>query len=370
MKIYSKLGKPSHKEAKMIKAIQSSVEKKLAENPNMKFTPASNPDELEKLYREHSSTDVEFEEVKPEENNPTDIEKNHKEFRDGLEKTAVAKPETMANDGDFAFVDPFNDADPIVRDYVTDNNFDKNPTANDSSNNKTSFDEPTTFKDAFVMPDSNTKSSNTNDKKDKKEDPLNPAYNNQSGGRKKRTNKKFAKYIVEAVCMLAERGFVWWTTKDITEAKIAEYELNDEIDLSLLLTMPNGQQATVKEWFGNQRINAEQLAKFEQAEKDDLAEILAEVLDKKGVSPTEEQELLIIAFSMFGKKFMVAWDIKKGINNVIEQLKDIKKNGVPTQQEQYEQPEQEVEYAQQDEQHSVIADIEGNFGGITDLVTT
>ena len=67
---------------------------------------------------------------------------------------------------------------------------------------------------------------------------------------------------------------------------------------------------------------------------------------------------------------MVAWDIKKGINNVIEQLKDIKKNGVPTQQEQYEQPEQEVEYAQQDEQHSVIADIEGNFGGITDLVTT
>ena len=41
MKIYSKLGKPSHKEAKMIKAIQSSVEKKLAENPNMKFTPAS-----------------------------------------------------------------------------------------------------------------------------------------------------------------------------------------------------------------------------------------------------------------------------------------------------------------------------------------
>ena len=382
MKIYSKLGKPSHKEAKMIKAIQSSVEKKLAENPNMKFTPASNPEELEKLYREHSSTEVEFEEVKPEENNPTDIEQNHKEFREGLEKTVVPKPETMANDGDFAFVDPFNDADPIVRDYVTDNNFDKNPPSNDSSNNKTSFEEPTTFKDAFVMPDSNAKSSNPNDKKEKKEEPLNPSYNNQSGGRKKRSNKKFAKYIVEAVCMLAERGFVWWTTKDITEAKIAEYELNDEMDLTLLLTMPNGQQATVKEWFGNQRINAEQLAKFEQAEKDDLAEILAEVLDKKGITPSEEQELLIIAFSMFGKKFMVAWDMKKGINNIIEQLKDIKKNGVSNQQQQYqqepveqgeqifEQPQQEVQYVQEDEQHSVIEDIEGNFGAITDLVTT
>lgn len=376
MKIYNKLGKPSHKEAKMIKAIQSSVEKKLAENPNMKFTPASTPDELEKLYREHSSTDVEFEELKQEENNPTDIEKSHKEFRDGLEKTAVAKPETMANDGDFAFIDPFNDADPIVRDYVTDNNFDKNPKANESFSDKTSFEEPTTFKDAFIMPDDKAKSSNSNDKKEKKDEPLNPSYNNQSNGRKKRSNKKFAKYIVEAVCMLAERGFVWWTTKDITEAKIAEYEINDEIDLTLLLTMPNGQQATVKDWFGSQRINAEQLAKFEQTEKDDLAEILAEVLEKKGVSPTEEQELLIIAFSMFGKKFMVAWDIKKGINNVIEQLKDIKKNGVPN-QEQYEQPEQEfqqseqdVEYAQQEEQNSVIADIESNFGGITDLVTT
>ena len=182
--------------------------------------------------------------------------------------------------------------------------------------------------------------------------------------------------------MLAERGFVWWTTKDITEAKIAEYELNDEMDLTLLLTMPNGQQATVKEWFGNQRINAEQLAKFEQAEKDDLAEILAEVLDKKGITPSEEQELLIIAFSMFGKKFMVAWDMKKGINNIIEQLKDIKKNGVSNQQQQYqqepvekgeqifEQPQQEVQYVQEDEQHSVIEDIEGNFGAITDLVTT
>jgi hypothetical protein len=225
MKIYSKLGKPSHKEAKMIKAIQSSVEKKLAENPNMKFTPASNPDELEQLYREHSPTDVEFEEVKPEENNPTDIEKNHKEFRDGLEKTAVAKPETMANDGDFAFVDPFNDADPIVRDYVVDNNFDKNPTANESSNSKTTFDEPTTFKDAFVMPDSNAKSSNSNDKKEKKEDPLNPAYNNQSGGRKKRTNKKFAKYIVEAVCMLSEKGFVWYANKDINVSKLENISL-------------------------------------------------------------------------------------------------------------------------------------------------
>jgi hypothetical protein len=195
-------------------------------------------------------------------------------------------------------------------------------------------------------------------------------------------NKKFAKYIVQAVCMLAEKGFGWWTTKDISESKVVEYELNGEMDLSILLTMQNGQKATVKQWFQSQRFKSEELGKYDKNEIEDLSDALAEVLDKKGVSPTEEQELMIIAASVFGSKLMAAIEIKRDIGNVIHQLKEIQQSGAQAPRQDYSetvdysQAEQEqvqpevVETQPEEEKHSVISDIEGNFGGITDLVTT
>jgi hypothetical protein len=156
------------------------------------------------------------------------------------------------------------------------------------------------------------------------------------------------------------------------------------MDLTLLLTMPNGQEGTVKEWFRTQCFQSEQLAKFDKEEKDDLADILAEVLDKKGISPSEEQEALIIALSMFGKKFLIAWDMKKGISNVLTQLRDMQK-GQPPIQRQYEErgydtPEQQPQQTQQEEEaqiiqedpfkNTIVEDIEGNFAGMTDLQIT
>ena len=352
------------------------------------FIPANNIEELKKLQIEYSITDVDYEEI------PDDkLEENHKKFRDSMKETVEPKLEnnqvSSDNLDDSGFIDPFNDAAPIVRDYVLENNLQQNTDNNSSS----SFDtEPTTFKDAFTMPDANTPSSsnggggnnNNNNTKQSKQEPINPSYNNQSSGRKKRTNKKFAKYIVEAVCMLAERGFIWWTTNEITEQKVVEYELSGEMDLSLLLTMPNGQEGTVKEWFRMQCLQSEQLAKFDKEEKDDLAEILAEVLDKKGVSPTEEQEALIIAASMFGKKFLIGYDMKKGISNILTQLRDMQK-GQPPIQRQYEEKgydeQAEVVQNQQEEEaqiitetdpfkNTIVEDIEGNFAGMTDLQIT
>ena len=367
-KIYDKKGRFSFKENKLIDDIKSALQEKYSDNPEFlnNFIPAKNFDELQSLHREYCAEVVDYEEVP--ENKNQNIEQEHKEFRDSLKET-VQPNNDMEQDS--AFVDPFNQSNPLVRDYVMDDKFDAN---SNTEPKKTSFEEPTTFKDAFKMPDSDTQSSKT-DKKDKpKEQPLNPSYNEQNNGRKKRTNKKFAKYIVEAVCMLAEKGFIWWTTKDITESKVAQYELNGEIDLSLLLTMPDGQQATVKEWFKSQEISAEHLSKFSQDEKDDLAEVLAELLDKKGVSPTIEQELAIIALKMFGQKFMIAFEMRKGVNSVLEQLRAL--GGTAPQRKNYEekgydepqqqsQPEPVSQPTQ--EKNTIVEDIEGNFAGMTDI---
>jgi len=394
VKIYNKRGRLDYREAKIVKDIQAALNKKYGNNPEIlnKFRPANNIEELKKLQLEYCITDVDYEEVK---NSDSGTEEEHKKFKDGMketvEPTAEKSSNAVANDnlgGDSDFIDPFNDASPIVRDYVLDNNLQQNPNNDDNNNNSSSFDsEPTTFKDAFTMPDDKTPSGdgnngggNSNNNKQQKQEPLNPQYNTQSSGRKKRTNKKFAKYIVEAVCMLAERGFVWYTTNEITEQKVAEYELTGEMDLTLLLTMPDGQEGTVKEWFRTQCFQSEQLAKFDKEEKDDLADILAEVLDKKGISPSEEQEALIIALSMFGKKFLIAWDMKKGISNVLTQLKDMQKGQPPIQRQYeekgYDEPEQPQQNQQEEEaqivaedpfKNTIVEDIEGNFAGMTDL---
>jgi hypothetical protein len=370
MKIYNKVGKPSYKEAKLIKEIQRAVEKKLGENPNAQasFKPANSLEELQQLHREYCTTEVEFEEI-------PNKEEEHKEFRNSMKETVEeVKPKETTFD-DSSFIDPFNDADPIVRDYVMDDGL-KTPEDNNKPNSN--FDEPVSFDQAFQMPtnDTSNQSSKSKDKKETKDEPLNPSYNDQSSGRKKRTNKKFAKYIVEAVCMLAERGFVWWTTNKITEAKLAEYEINNEMDLTLLVSMPNGQEATVKQFFKSHCVQAEQLAKYEEDEKNDLAEVLAELLDKKGITPSIEQEAAIIALKMFGQKFMIGLEMNRGINSLLAQLKDMAKQQPPKRFDNYEYdkaPEQEApqeEYKQPEvERNSVVEDIEGNFGQITDLVT-
>lgn len=368
LKIYDKKGRFSFRENKLIDDIKDALQEKYADNPEFlnKFIPAKNFDELQSLHREYCTQVVEYEDIT--ENKSENVEQEHKEFRNSLKETAQSNNDM---EQDSAFVDPFNQSNPLVRDYVMDDKFEANPS---SEPKKSSFEEPTTFKDAFKMPDSDTSNNKTENKKDKpKEQPLNPSYNEQNNGRKKRTNKKFAKYIVEAVCMLAEKGFIWWTTKDITEAKVAQYEINGEIDLSLLLTMPDGQQATVKEWFKSQEITAESLSKFNQDEKDDLAEVLAELLDKKGVSPTIEQELAIIALKMFGQKFMIAFEMRKGVNSVLEQLKAL--GGTAPQKRNYEekgydepqqtQPEPVSQPTQ--EKNTIVEDIEGNFAGMTDI---
>jgi hypothetical protein len=140
--------------------------------------------------------------------------------------------------------------------------------------------------------------------------------------------------------MLLERGFVWYTTKDINEAKLAEYELNDEMDLTILLNLENGQEVTVKQFFLLQAKTAEQLAVIDEQEKKDLAEALAEVLMEKGFAPTPTQEALLIGVKMVAGKFILAMTITGQNNAMLNQLRVMHQEGGAPRQPQYQQPPQ------------------------------
>jgi hypothetical protein len=124
--------------------------------------------------------------------------------------------------------------------------------------------------------------------------------------------------------MLSEKGFVWYANKDINEAKLVEYEVKDEIDLQLLVTLEDGQEATVKTFFQQQCFKAEQLSKIDQSEKEDLIDALADVLLEKGVAPTPSQELMMVGLKIFGGQVLNLIALKSQTNSLLDQLRAMK----------------------------------------------
>ena len=324
VRVYVKRGNPSYKEKKLIRKLELAIENKIRQNPEFEgeYKPATNFQELQEQYDTYCIEDVQHEEVNESVNTSEDEKPKideHKEFVKGMEETVQPSNEEVNQ-----VIDPFNEEEPLIRDYVKESGL--KDEAENKEQPKTTFEEPQTFGESFKMPDDvgeDDKKGSGKKAKAQKEEPLNPDFDSMTSARKGRSTKKFAKYIVEAVCMLAEKGFVWYTTKDITDAKIAEYELSGEIPLDILLNMDGGQEATVKDFFRGMCVNAQQLSKFEEEEKNDLAAALAEVLMKKGFAPTAEQELAMIALKMFGQKLLIAIGMKKQINDVLTQLRAI-----------------------------------------------
>jgi hypothetical protein len=184
-----------------------------------------------------------------------------------------------------------------------------------------------------------------------------------SSGKKRRSTKKFATYIVETVCMLAEKGFVWYANKDINESKLAEYEMSGEMDLSLLVTLEDGQEATVRQFFQGQTIRAEQLAKIDHEEKKDLAEVLAEVLLEKGIAPTASQELILIGLKIFGAQAIQLMALKSQTNTLLSQLRDMHSalstpnnydDNMPSEEPSYQAPAQEVSQPQPQPKEEIL----------------
>ena len=263
------------------------------------------------------------------------------------ETTIKAKSEAKSS----TFIDPFNREEPIVRDYVMgDNSFKKTEMTTEQAA-KTVFDEPTSFEEAFIIPSDDeddsieeAKSSpkqnlNASSKEPKRREPINPNFEEMSSGKQKKSTQKFAKYIVEAVSVVSEKGFVWFANKDINDAKLAEYEMTENMDLSILVTLDTGQDVTVKQFFQSQCVKAEELAQWTTEQKNDLSIALSEVLLEKGIAPTPTQELMLVAATIIGGQAMTLMTLKSQTSSLLSQLRMMSDGGAPRQyQQQYSEP--------------------------------
>lgn len=336
-KIYIKRGQKNYKENKMVTKIEKAIADKLSKDPSFAddFKPATNPAELQALYDKYVVEDVQFEEIgKGGEN--TSATKNE-ETKNTMSKTSEEYSQETKDDSEdnSTFIDPMNREEPIVPDYVLKDELPNPDEKVGKTAGKTSFDEPTTFNEQFELPeDSKGQKQNTQQggggsgqqkQEQKKSEPINPQFDTMNNAKKKRSAKRFAKYIVETVCMLAEKGFVWYANKDINEAKLVEYEANGEMDLSILVTLEDNQQATVRQFFQMQCARAEQLCGIDKDEKEDLIEALELVLLEKGVAPTPTQELLLISLKIFGEKAVTLVELKSQTSDLLSQLRAMKK---------------------------------------------
>jgi len=368
MKLYNKRGNKNYKEKRLLKEIEESLSEKLKNNPNFQneVIPASNYDELQKMHEKYVGFDeadvIEIKDKKyPKENNMA--KKTTEEFADvEYEETPIeAKSESKSS----TFIDPFNREEPIVRDYVLgDNSFRKTEMTSEQAA-KTVFEEPTSFEEAFVIPDDDEElqeepksapkqTLNASGKEAKRREPINPNFEEMSSGKQKKSTQKFAKYIVEAVSVVSEKGFVWFANKDINDAKLAEYEMTEDMDLSILVTLDTGQDVTVKQFFQSQCVKAEELAQWTTEQKNDLSIALAEVLLEKGIAPTPTQELMLVAATIIGGQAMTLMTLKSQTSSLLSQLRMMNDGAAPREYQQtYSEPPVRESVKQEDNETTI-----------------
>jgi hypothetical protein len=317
--VYERKGNISLKEKAMVREVEKAINLLKQDDPNFTFNPAKTPSELEDLYNEYAISDVEYEEstkeTEPEDPSPT--------------KETPSKTES-SNETTEKQIDPFNREEPIVRDYVLNEEFpDENVTST-----KTSFDEPLSFDESFSIPDSETMGSRPQPAPEQKtfvepeqpssQEPINPAFNEMDSAKQRKKTKRFAKQIVALTCDLLEKGFEWYTMKDITEAKLTEYEINNEMDLLIQLDVSENQQMSVKDFFLSQHAVIKEESKIDAEDREDLTDALTEVFLEKGIAPTPIQELLLVGARIVGLQTLKAVAIANSHNSILSQLRGMK----------------------------------------------
>lgn len=318
---YLKKGNLNYRERTMLEALKKAT----TDNPELlsEITPANDFNELKNLHDKLTIQDVE----------PVMIEPNMKE-----ESTPESNP----------FIDPLNREEPNVRDYVMDDKFD--PFADFQKSNKSAFGEPQTYDQAFEYPtDEELRQTNQSNQQSKTNRP-NPTTNNnqqQNGvdpAKERRKSKRFAKTIVELVCGLLEVGFVWYATKDTNPNKLMEYEINDEMDLGTLIDLPNGVEATIKDYFMNQIGEITEASKISDEEREQLTDDLTEVFIENNIQPNASINLAISGLTIVSKQGIKLYQIVSTNNQLLNQLRERKINGVNP-QPSYSQP---TEYPKQE----------------------
>jgi hypothetical protein len=205
MKVYNKRGNKNYKEKRLLKDLELYIEKRMSEDPNFEkeFIPASNYSELQKMHSRYIVEDANYTvdnesveaknniESKQEINN--NMAKKNEEVEDVEFTETTTKSKASSTNSNSAFIDPFNREEPIVRDYVMDGGFKEE--AKSEQPQKTYFGEPTSFDEAFDIPEDEEQESEKPSKSltQSKERPsrnaesLNPNFDEMSAGKKKRS---------------------------------------------------------------------------------------------------------------------------------------------------------------------------------------
>jgi len=311
--IYKKRGNFSYKEKRLIGDIKAAIEEK---NINMNnFNAASDYEELQKLHDKLTIESVTYTEMQPKkEAKPT--------FQETPEKNTTPVVDDLEE------MNPLLRQNPNVRNYVLEDGLQKE--GEERQVHVGGFDEPVTFSESFEIPTSGGGGEQEDSEggdgytapKYEKPEPVNPAFDEMSNAKKKKQTQKMAKAIVHAVCFLAEKGSIWWVTKDITEDKLVEYELNNTIDLQILLSLEGDQQRTVRDYFAIQVANANNNLRIDEEGKEDMVESLTDVLLEKGIAPTPLQMVIIsavqtIVLGLGVRAFVMQQEIKGVLNQLI-----------------------------------------------------
>jgi hypothetical protein len=128
-----------------------------------------------------------------------------------------------------------------------------------------------------------------------------------------------------------------------------EYELKNEIDVSLMITLDSTTQCTAKEFFQKMCSDAKIAAKIPQDDQDELADALADVLMEKGIAPTAMQTLLMVGGQIVAKQatnLMMTISIQ---NNLLDGLRENQKAKYAEDEEAMKDLYEEVENQEQKE---------------------
>lgn len=363
-KIYIKKGTTNWKEKKLLKNLEPLIERKMATDPAFaaNFRPITSFEDLQNMHSIYCSENATIiSETKndtiPQQNTTMETTNTSGQSTDPIDnKEPIQEKTSINNSKDYS--DPLNESDPIIRDYVLSGDAYDQPSGPIQKPMEQQqaqvFNEPTNFAEAFTLPDledggekvsggnegnnnqngqnnqnngqqrPNNQNGNNNASKPKPE-PLNPYSDDQSTKSKVKQTKRFAKYITAFVCMALEKGYVWWTTKDINEAKMIEYELKNEFDVNLMISIDERTRITAKEFFQQMCKDALINAKISQEDQDELSDALADVLMEKGITPTPMQTLLMVGGQIVGKQVLSAVMSTSVTSSILEGLRDRKK---------------------------------------------
>jgi len=272
-----------------------------------------------------------------------ELERIHTNYVEAENADIISETKDKASDNSSSSMsdisDPHNESAPKIRDYVKDEGFSRDGNDDDIKINN-NFEQPTNWDDAYELPSdddiddknqktkSNDKPTNnsTDNSSSKKKESINPDFDDMSPSAQKKETKEFAKIVVDVGCKVIEQGIIWYTTKDFTDAKLIEMSLDGEIDLDLLISLDNRQQATVRDFFNQMEVSVKEGAKFDDEYKESLTRSLYKVMLEKGIAPTPMQSLLAnLGKGLFEKAGLII-QTKIQANSILNQLKEMKIN--------------------------------------------